>query len=232
MKTSKLPGMFLLLALAPLSWGSVPKDYKGKPFVDATHTAGAQTIPGRLQTAFYDLGGEGIAYHDTDRINHGSGELNYHPGHCEAGVPVSICHFRENEGVDLSYAKKLADLKYPSRIAPKWQQLYIGWSENGEWTNYTVYVKKAGTYRIIAMYSNVGQTIYFSLNNKRAASCTLPSYPLRHEPDWMIWHTWNKADCGEISFPKTGLQLLTLHYKQGNNLAYFDFVPVDEHGSK
>jgi hypothetical protein len=26
--------------------------------------------------------------------------------------------------------------------------------------------------------------------------------------------------------PETGLQLLTLYYKQGNNLAYFDFVPL------
>jgi len=38
---------------------------------------------------------------------------------------------------------------------------------------------------------------------------------------------WNKAECGEIEFPQTGLQLLTLQYRKGNNLAYFDFVPVE-----
>jgi hypothetical protein len=227
----KMPGLalfLLLLLFAPRTGGSVPSVYKGKPFHDATHTTGPQVIPGRLQAALYDLGGEGIAYHDVDPINHGSGELNYTSGHCEAGVATSVCHFRENEGVDISYVKKGADLKYPSPIAPEWQQLYIGWEEDGEWANYTVEVKKAGRYRIVAMYSNTAQTIQFSLNDKPAADCKLPAYPLRHDPAWMVWHTWNKAICGEIDFPQSGLQLLTLNYKQGNNLAYFDFVPVSK----
>jgi hypothetical protein len=224
--------LIVLLLLAPCMEGSVPKDYKGKPFRDATHHTGAQTIPGRLQAALYDLGGEGVAYHDTDPINHGSGELNYKPGHCEPGVPSAICHFREREGVDISYVKKLADLNHPSPVTPAWQQLYIGWEETGEWTNYTVNVKKAGRYKIIAMYSNTPQTIQFSLNNEPAADCTLPLdpsklYPERHDPAWMVFHTWNKADCGVINFPQAGLQLLTLHYRTGNNLAYFDFVPLE-----
>jgi hypothetical protein len=233
MKLAVLHLIVMLLVLAPTAEAGIPKDYKGKPFRDATHTAGAQAIPGRLEAALYDLGGEGIAYHDTDKINHGSGELNYTPGHCEPGVPHSICHFREDEGVDISYVKKLADLNHPSPVLPDWQQLYLGWEENGEWTNYTVDVKKAGHYRIVAMYTHTAQTIQFSLNNQPAADCKLPIdpwtlYPDRHDPAWMIFHTWNKADCGEIYFPQKGLQLLTLHYKQGNNLAYFDFVPADK----
>ncbi len=108
----------LLLLIGVSANGNVPDDYKGKPFQDTTHTAGAQTIPGRVEAAFYDIGGEGIAYHDVDPINHGSGELNYKPDHCEAGVPVYICHFRENEGMDISYVKKLADLNHPNLVAP------------------------------------------------------------------------------------------------------------------
>lgn len=213
----------LLLLWAHDLKAGVPGDYRGKPFV-YDHTGSMQTIPGRLEAAFYDLGGEGIAYHDTDPVNHGSGELNYRPGHCEAAVPESICHFREKEGVDTSYVKKNVDLKSQNRVVPDWQQLYIGWTEDGEWTNYTVNVKKAGTYTIVALYSNTPQTIAFSLNNHPAALCTMPAYPLTRNPDWMIWHTWNKASCGKITFPQTGTQLLTLHYKRGNNLAYFDFV--------
>ncbi len=211
--------------------GSVPAGYQGQPFRDALHETGPQRIPGRLQAALYDLGGEGVAYHDVDTINHGSGELNHQPEHCEAGVPAYICTFRENEGMDISYVKKKTDLNHPNPSAPEWQQLYIGWTENGEWTNYTVDVKKAGTYRIVAMYSNLAQTISFSLNNEPAADCKLPvdtakDFPLQKYPDWIVWHIWNKADCGEITFPQTDRQLLTLHYKQGNNLAYFDFVPA------
>jgi hypothetical protein len=76
MKIATLHLIVLLLVFAPSIEGTIPKDYKGKPFRDATHTAGAQAIPGRLEAALYDLGGEGVAYHDTDKINHGSGELN------------------------------------------------------------------------------------------------------------------------------------------------------------
>jgi hypothetical protein len=43
--------------------------------------------------AYYDLEGEGVAYHDTDPQNHGSGELN----------PADVTYlneFRIHEGVD------------------------------------------------------------------------------------------------------------------------------------
>ena len=177
MKTSAQIFVVAMLLLAFCASGEVPAGYQGQSYHDAMHNAGPQTIPGRLQAAFYDLGGEGIAYHDVDPINHGSGELNHQPEHCEAGVPVSICRFRENEGVDISYVKKGADLNHPNLVTPEWQQLYIGWTEDGEWTNYTVEVQKAGSYRIVALYSHTAQTINFSLNNQPAAECKLPLDP-------------------------------------------------------
>lgn len=225
--------LFLLVAFiaVPYAKGNVPNGYKGKPYADAAHNNGPQKIPGRIEAALYDLGGEGIAYHDVDSINHGSGELNHKPEHCEEGVPIGVCRFREDEGVDVSYVKKGADLNHPNMIVPEWQQLYIGWTEDGEWVNYTVDVKKAGMYKIVAMYSHVAQTIQFSLNGVPAADCKLPVDPakevdLKGLPDWVVWHVWNKAECGTITFPQVGLQLLTLHIKQGNNFAYFDFLPL------
>ncbi len=194
---------------------------------------GPQAIPGRLQAVLYDSGGEGAAYHDTDAINHGSGELNHKPDHCEEGVPVETCRFRENEGMDISYVKKGADLNHPNMVTPDWQQLYVGWTENGEWANYTVDVKRTGTYRIVVLYSHTAQTIPILLNDKPAAECKLPIDPstqisMKDYPDWVVWHVWNKADCGEITFPQAGLQLLTVQFKQGNNFAYFDFVPANK----
>jgi hypothetical protein len=69
------------LLLVVSSNAAVPLDYQGKPFQDSVYTAGPQAIPGRLECAYYDLGGEGVAYHDTDPTNHGSGELNLKPEH-------------------------------------------------------------------------------------------------------------------------------------------------------
>jgi hypothetical protein len=199
--------------------GDLPAGYKGKPFHDETHNSGPQRIPGVLQCALYDLGGEGVAYHDTDTINHGSGELNRKSDHCRPGTPPYLCHFRDKEGVDISYVKSFADLNHENFATPEINQLYIGWEADGEWTNYTVDVKAAGTYRVIALYSNAANTIRFSLNGKPAGEYHLPV-------DTGSPHKWNKAEIGTIRFPSKGLQLLTLHYNTGNNLAYFEFLPA------
>src|SRR5271165_4422289 len=72
--------------------------YKGTPFHDSRYTGGPQPIPGKVMCAYYDLGGEGVAYHDSDAENHGSGELNKADG-------SYLNEFRMHEGVDISYTK-------------------------------------------------------------------------------------------------------------------------------
>lgn len=64
------------------SSGQTFGSYRGVPYGDSVHKAGAQSIPGKLQCEYYDLGGEGIAYHDADSINSGSGRLNPADGSC------------------------------------------------------------------------------------------------------------------------------------------------------
>ena len=203
----------LTAALSAQAQSGLPADYKGRPY-----DGKAQLVPGRVELAWYDLGGEGVAYHDADSANHGSGELNYQPSHCEAGVPDTICHFRQDEGVDISYVKQLADFAKPNWFNPRLQQLYVGWEENGEWTNYTIDVKRPGTYAILVLYSFGANAVALELNRKPAAECKLPI-------DTGSFHTWNKARCGTIAFRDTGLQLLTMRYNKGNNLAYFEFIP-------
>src|SRR5437660_166050 len=78
-----------------------PPDYKGMPFHDSVYSAGAQTIPGKVECAFYDLGGEGVAYHDTDAINNGSGELNQQTNHQRPHATSYFWNFRKDEGVDI-----------------------------------------------------------------------------------------------------------------------------------
>jgi hypothetical protein len=48
--------------------------------------------------AYYDLGGEGIAHHDSDYKNNGSGALN-------PADRTYLNEFPMNEGVDASYTK-------------------------------------------------------------------------------------------------------------------------------
>ncbi|MGA7629382.1 MAG: hypothetical protein WCB11_01365 [Terriglobales bacterium] len=56
----------LVLLAGTNAGGRVPADYEGKPFQDAAHAGVPQIIPGSLQAAFFDNGGEGIAYHDAE----------------------------------------------------------------------------------------------------------------------------------------------------------------------
>lgn len=199
----------------------IPANYKGKPFADSVYKFGIQQIPGRVELALYDLGGEGIAYHDSGPANEGSGVLNKNKDHQRPGVPLYYCFFRENEGADISYTKDFADFNHSNLFEPSVNQLYLGWQDDGEWTNYTVNINKAGKYRIVALYSFQDNKSSLWINNVKAAVLFLPV-------NTGDWHHWNKAEVGTIIFAVKGLNLLTLHYNKGANLAYFDFELIEE----
>jgi hypothetical protein len=211
---------WICLSTVAISRGGVPADYQGKPFTDAFHKSGPPNIPGVVQCALYDLGGEGVAYHDTDALNNGSGKLNLEKGHQRAHAGEYLWFFRKDEGVDLSFVKDWADLNHTNLVTPHINQLYIGWTADGEWCNYTVNVTRPGTYRIKCLYGFQTNAVTFDLNGRPAAHCRLPVLT-------PSYHHWNLAEIGSIRFPEPGLQLLTFHYGKGNNFAYFEFEPVE-----
>jgi hypothetical protein len=199
---------------------NIPPDYEGRPYKDAFYSKGAQTIPGRVELAYYDMGGEGVAYHDETPENEGS-KLNHTKGHQRPGISDYIAFFREKEGVDISYTKDWADFNHPNKVDPAVNQLYIGWESDGEWTNYTVDVKVPGKYRIVTVYGYQDNKSSLWLNNKEAVKLILPE-------NTGNWHYWTQATIGEIMFTDAGLNLLTLKYNAGANLAYLDFIWVEE----
>ena len=73
-----------LWLVLPSARADLPEGYRGKPFQDEVHKTGIPAIPGIVQAALYDLGGEGVAYHDTTPANEGSGGLNTSPEHQRA----------------------------------------------------------------------------------------------------------------------------------------------------
>jgi hypothetical protein len=212
----------LIILLSLESNAGIPPDYKGKPYEDSVYKGGAQVIPGKIECAYYDLGGEGVAYHDFDAINKGSGELNKSPNHHRPQATAYQWEFRQHEAVDISYTKDFADyIHNDNYFTPPMNQLYIGWTEDNEWVNYTVNVKKAGKYRIVALYANDANTIKFSINYKPASVCKLPLAT-------GSMHKWNKAEIGTITFEEAGIQLLTFNYNKRNNFAYFEFILMPE----
>lgn len=209
--------LFLILISFDAS-AQLPNNYKGQPYRDSIYTQGPQVIPGRLELTYFDLGGEGVAYHDTTPENEGA-KLNHTKGHLRPGVSPYIAFFREQESVDISYTKDGADFGHPNKVDPKVNQLYLGWQDDGEWTNYTIDVKVAGRYKIITVYGFKDNQSSLWINQVKAVDLKLPE-------DTGSYHHWTQATIGEIEFTKTGINLLTLHYNKGSNLAYLDFVLV------
>ena len=202
-------------------------NYQGRPYGDSIYKGGAQTIPGKLQCEYYDLGGEGVAYHDSDSINSGSGRLNPADG-------TYLHEFRMNEAVDLSFTKfqdPPIDNNPFNLVEPEKNQLYVGWTKPGEWTKYTVNVTAKGTYRLGIMYTaNKNGKISISVNDKDATGPILiPSTANAAETvAWRQWHHWNYlADIARINLDK-GLQTITLHTVEMGEMNYdyinFEFV--------
>lgn len=200
-----------------------PWQYRGTPFKDQVYSGGPQVIPGRVKCAYYDLGGEGVAYHDSDAKNSGSGGLNPADG-------TYLNEFRMNEGVDTSYTKFHGEIDNNpyNMVEPEKDQLYVGWTEPGEWFNMTVLVKTAGVYTIDLMYtSNRGGSISFDLDGAMLTK-PIPILSTNNPKDplpWRQWHHWNRTEnLATVTLPR-GKHVLTLHVvDQGNmNFDYLEF---------
>jgi Sulfatase-modifying factor enzyme 1/Carbohydrate binding module (family 6) len=191
------------------------KKYTGKPW-----NGQPQIIPGKLQCEWYDLGGEGMAYHDKDSANNGSGNLNPANG-------TFLNEFRMNEGVDISYTKaREIDNSAYNKVMPLMEQLYAGWTVPGEWINYTVYVEKTGTYSIELMYTASGDGGIAFLLNGKSLTGQLDIASTRDEREtipWRQWHHWNKTGSLVTVRLKKGKHVLTLKTAVNGNMNY-DYV--------
>jgi RNA polymerase sigma factor (sigma-70 family) len=89
----------------------------------------AWAIPGTIEAENYDVGGEGVAYHDIDDFNT---ERDY-----------------RDDGVDV-----VGDPAHESSDFSGGGGPFIGWTQAGEWLEYTVHVAKAGVYTLEARVSS------------------------------------------------------------------------------
>jgi len=202
--------------------------YSGTPYHDGRYQAGAQQIPGKVLCAYYDLGGEGVAYHDADATNHGSGALNPADG-------SYLNEFRMGEGVDTSYTKfgrnpQIDDNPY-NKVKPPADLLYVGWTEPGEWFNVSVDVAEAGDYSADVLYtSNRGGGISFDVNGTPAGGvlALASTYDTADAVAWRQWHHWNVAPAIATLHLAAGRSVLTIHIVTNGqmNLATLDFKRV------
>jgi hypothetical protein len=199
--------------------------YAGSVFKDERYSGEPQIIPGKVYCAYYDFGGEGIAYHDADSVNHGSGELNPLDG--------SYLHaFRVDEGVDISYTKSNDTDNTPYNfVQPPMELLYVGWTDPGEWVKYTVQVSQAGLYEVSLLYtSNQGGAISLAVNDVDLAGPLriTSTYNAEDPVDFRQWHHWNTIQLGQVKLEK-GLQVLKLTTEETGqmNYAFIEFKLIN-----
>lgn len=117
-----------------------------------------------LEAEDYDLGGEGVAYHDNDSKNSGR---NYRPTEW-VDVDVPAAGGTDSAGV------------YPESYS-------LGWSAAGEWVIYSINAPIEGDYQIISRVGNGSGTnpLKFHIemdNDNISGSLTFPNNK--------GWHTW------------------------------------------
>src|SRR5713226_1041477 len=188
--------------------------YTGLPYHDSRYQGGAQKIPGRVLCAYYDLGGEEVAYHDSDPVNHGSGQLNPADG-------TYLNEFRMRDGVDISYTKfptaagkDAIDNNAYETVTPPKDQLYVGWTEPGEWFNITIEVARAGKYSADLLYtSNRGGSISLDVDGHDATGpVTIPTTYNNADPiAWRQWHHWDLLRNAVTMDLPAGRNVLTVH---------------------
>lgn len=211
-----VPGLVILAALAPLRGG--------EPFRDTVYAGGPQKIPGAVFCAYYDLGGEGVAFHDSDAVNSGSGKLNPADG-------TYLNEFRRHEALDISYTKPVPDRESPcNKVVPPLGLLYVGWNDPGEWFKLTVETAAAGDYVADLLYTaQRDATAAVAVDNGPDQAIALPSTfdPAETIP-WRQWHHWNVLpDAVRVTLPR-GRSVLTMRVVSGGNfnLATLLFRPA------
>ena len=135
-----------------------------------------------------------------------------------------------HEGVDISYTKAHdhIDDNHFNVIAPKMDQLYVGWAVPGEWIKYTVNITESKSYQIGVMYTSNGDgSIALDMDDK-ALSGELKISSTHDDRDtvaWRQWHHWNRTDSLTTVNLQKGTHVLTIHIvANGNmNLDYLEF---------
>jgi hypothetical protein len=147
-------GASLVLLAAPAR-ADVPAGYAGRPFdpasaggkgaIPATVTAGPYAVPGRIDLINYDLGGVGVAY---DCAHHEvKGGFGYRTDTPTATLSLTA---PSKQDVWFQAGASLDGTPYPSATT---QEFYVGAIDAGDWFDYTIDVKTAGTYSVSSTWA-------------------------------------------------------------------------------
>ncbi len=164
----------------------------------------AKSLPGRIYAADFDMGVAGMAYNDRDNEN--TGEEGKRAGNKGRQY--------RNDGVDIAVSTD------DQIFSNGYKVISI---ENGEWMQFTIDVKKKGTYTINLRTTNKGGLV--KLNAYKELPLTNEIEPVATSGNLTIPEggaTWITAAIGKIKLPKGRVYLRLLVVEGGFELGYLE----------
>jgi endoglucanase len=154
-----------------------------------------------LYAVNYDLGRNGYAYYDTDTANFSVSTGKYTAGNRTGEY--------RNDGVDIERCNDSTGNGYQ-----------VAYTEEGEWLQYSINVKKAGNYRIqLRIATPEAAAVALIINSKTVANnITLPATG--------GYQQWKTTDSEPINLQKGNNKLQVLIKKGGFNLNYLRISKV------
>jgi hypothetical protein len=171
--------VFLSVALPLLA--DVPSDYKGTP-----ESGAAFAVPGKIAAVGYDAApgdAPDIAFHKNGKLSKSNVR--------KSTDSVGIAQFNKGHVTTKGEAE-----------AP--DQVYVGWTQAGEWLKYTLDVKEAGTYIIGGKVSagSTGATLRFTFTSGADSGEVEIPTTTGFQPGVEVYHVWETLDhLGEVTLP-------------------------------
>ena len=147
----------------------------------------------------YDMGRSGVAYHDRDSAEYWVSTSRR--------TPWNSGGLYRNDGVDIEKCLDTISNGYN-----------VGWTESGEWLQYSVYVPEEGAFdiKIRAASEKTGGSIRLLINDRVEGNVSLPQTSNNQ--------SWKTSTVKNIKLAK-GINKIKLWISQGGfNLNYFQFI--------
>jgi hypothetical protein len=184
----------------------VPSGYTGKPLLKHP-----QAIPGIIQAESYDTVVGGNSKDVTVGYKGELRQSDHRPFPDSAGVA----------GYGEGHVSVKGETQSPD-------QVYLGWTETGQWMAYTVQVKEAGTYVFGGKFAAAGKDGAISVSFTPEITTGPIPVPTTegYQPGVEVYHVWETLEnLKEITLP-AGVYVMKVKIEKnaGINLDYFSFT--------